>query len=621
MNDDNIWIKTVDIRVESMPLSPDSSELSTGIGMEDLGKMHCNEYKANESNIPENDRKSVAISRLEGFFSIRHYIQTKGSREQKFHLDASIIGAVLFAALKEDTYDELLKYKKIAEKIKSDLLSTLYGKISLAVEGKKELFAQFEKELTENSLDEKIKKIISEAAEKKDSEYPFDEEKELEEIFEIIEKKESFKSNNNKKTQFNIEDGLFKEHYDNGRLKIKGKYLNELRDGVWEFYYSNEQVAVRCGFKKDLRNGKWEEFYWNGKKKSFESFLNDKLDGEVRTYYPNGKIKNSCRYQKGEFYGPVYFYNDEGDLYKEEYHFNNKLHSKEEALIFLKKAIELNPNNFLNYYLKGNLLMSEYSTLNTAIADYTKVIELKPDFANAYYNRAITLNKRGREFVKPNIEANREYSDLYDGTFEKKLREGDKESDNMYKSFIYTQVIPDLNKYIELNPDDANGYYVRGNAKKNTRNYKGAITDYTKAIEFEPNGADAYYNRAETNFQLYDRNNSKKEKINLKNILIINQGLEDFTKAIELNPEFNTKSLSEYMKPYQLLSDYGKSFSNEELKKGIKLNNESSINSNYRDQFVDANGENIFNKVIVVPIILIVFFILFIILKESGALD
>jgi hypothetical protein len=108
MNDDNIWIKTVNIRVESMPLSPDSSELSTGIGMEDLGKMHCNEYKANESNIPENYRKSVAISRLEGFFSIRDYIQTKGSREQKFHLDASIIGAVLFAALKED--DSHLNY-------------------------------------------------------------------------------------------------------------------------------------------------------------------------------------------------------------------------------------------------------------------------------------------------------------------------------------------------------------------------------------------------------------------------------------------------------------------------------------------------------------------------------
>ena len=140
MNDDNIWIKTVNIRVESMPLSPDSSELSTGIGMEDLGKMHCNEYKANESNIPENDRKSVAISRLEGFFSIRDYIQTKGSREQKFHLDASIIGAVLFAALKEDdSYVELLKHKKIAEKIKSDLLSTLYAKISLAVEEGKEL--------------------------------------------------------------------------------------------------------------------------------------------------------------------------------------------------------------------------------------------------------------------------------------------------------------------------------------------------------------------------------------------------------------------------------------------------------------------------------------------------
>ncbi len=52
MNDENIWIKTLNIRVESMPLSPDSGELSTGIGMKDLGKIHCNEYKANESKIP-----------------------------------------------------------------------------------------------------------------------------------------------------------------------------------------------------------------------------------------------------------------------------------------------------------------------------------------------------------------------------------------------------------------------------------------------------------------------------------------------------------------------------------------------------------------------------------------
>ena len=51
----------------------------------------------------------------------------------------------------------------------------------------------------------------------------------------------------------------------------------------------------------------------------------------------------------------------------------------------------------------------------------------------------------------------------------------------IYKTI--TVLLQDLNKAIELNPNNANAYINRGNAKKKLQDYKGAIADYTKAIE------------------------------------------------------------------------------------------------------------------------------------------
>jgi tetratricopeptide (TPR) repeat protein len=38
-------------------------------------------------------------------------------------------------------------------------------------------------------------------------------------------------------------------------------------------------------------------------------------------------------------------------------------------------------------------------------------------------------------------------------------------------------------------------YYNQGNAKRNLKDYIGAIADYTKAIELDPTFGHAYYNR------------------------------------------------------------------------------------------------------------------------------
>tara|TARA_R110002012_G_scaffold143739_1_gene301937 strand:+ start:2137 stop:2538 length:402 start_codon:yes stop_codon:yes gene_type:complete len=94
-DDQQRWIELVDVRVNAMPL-----DFIKRIGetVEGLGMSHFDEYKSNEFRVPEDVREEVALDRFEGLSSIRDYIQSEGSKAQKFHLDASIIGARLYAS-------------------------------------------------------------------------------------------------------------------------------------------------------------------------------------------------------------------------------------------------------------------------------------------------------------------------------------------------------------------------------------------------------------------------------------------------------------------------------------------------------------------------------------------
>ena len=91
-----------------------------------------------------------------------------------------------------------------------------------------------------------------------------------------------------------------------------------------------------------------------------------------------------------------------------------------------------------------------------ALDAFAKAIELKPDYAAAYYNRA--------------------EADLSLGN--------------------YQQAIGDFSKTTELKPDFGEAYYGRGLSYVGLGNYQQAINDCTKAIELKPDLVEAYYGRA-----------------------------------------------------------------------------------------------------------------------------
>jgi len=120
------------------------------------------------------------------------------------------------------------------------------------------------------------------------------------------------------------------------------------------------------------------------------------------------------------------------------------------------------------YYNRGRAKRS-LEDYKGAIADYTKAIELTPEFVMAYNNRGNTK------------------ADLED----------------------YEGAIADYTKAIELTSKVENQNVLlknRGNTKTDLEDYEGAIADYTKAIELDSDDANAYFYRGDAKEMLGDFN-------------------------------------------------------------------------------------------------------------------
>jgi lipoprotein NlpI len=118
-------------------------------------------------------------------------------------------------------------------------------------------------------------------------------------------------------------------------------------------------------------------------------------------------------------------------------------------------------------YFNHGVAYSKQGNWPQAISDFTKAIEINPNFPEAYYNRGTAYFHKGS----------------------------------------YDQAILDLTKAIELNPNFAYAYNGRGVAYGFKGSYNQAISDYTKAVGLNPSFAYAYKNRASAYYhkQEYDK--------------------------------------------------------------------------------------------------------------------
>jgi tetratricopeptide (TPR) repeat protein len=167
----------------------------------------------------------------------------------------------------------------------------------------------------------------------------------------------------------------------------------------------------------------------------------------------------------------------------------------DEAIRLFTKAIEsgeLSPENLCITYNNRASAWHSKGDSDKAIADWTKVIEINPQFTgtyyiSAYYSRGVAWyykgdsNKAIADLTKA-IEINPQHASAYHNRGLAWGKKGD-----------YDKAIADYTKAIEIYPQfDSASYYNRGNAWGKKGDYDKAIADYTKAIEIDPKYASVY---------------------------------------------------------------------------------------------------------------------------------
>ncbi|MEG4999766.1 tetratricopeptide repeat protein [Microcoleus sp. B4-D4] len=85
----------------------------------------------------------------------------------------------------------------------------------------------------------------------------------------------------------------------------------------------------------------------------------------------------------------------------------------------------------------------------------------------------------------------------------------------------YQEAIADYSQAIALNPKYFKAYFNRGLARNDFNDKRGAIEDYTQVLKIQPNDVDTYYERGITYLELQD----------------YNMAIQDFTEAIRLQPK------------------------------------------------------------------------------------
>ena len=153
----------------------------------------------------------------------------------------------------------------------------------------------------------------------------------------------------------------------------------------------------------------------------------------------------------------------------------------QEAIPFLNKAIDKDPNNPQAFNMRGAAYFELKDYVNASL-DYEKVMQLDPKDYRPYFNRASI------KMEKSNWEG----------------------------------ALSDCNKAIAIQPDTVENYIKRGIVLAALKQSENAIKDFDKALLMNPNETNALYNRGNIYFQIDDLANAAK----------------DFTKAIQIAPNF-----------------------------------------------------------------------------------
>jgi tetratricopeptide (TPR) repeat protein len=161
-------------------------------------------------------------------------------------------------------------------------------------------------------------------------------------------------------------------------------------------------------------------------------------------------------------------------------------------------AIELKPD-FVEAFFNRAIARKAKGDLDGALSDYDEAIRLKPDYTVAFNNRGIARQEKGDlsgalSDYDEAIRLKPDYAVAFNNRGAARQAKGDRDG-----------ALSDFNEAIHLTPDNAKAFQNRGIVRQVQGDLDGAMLDYDKAIRLAPDYIDPFYNRGTLNEKLGDK--------------------------------------------------------------------------------------------------------------------
>ena len=116
----------------------------------------------------------------------------------------------------------------------------------------------------------------------------------------------------------NKKEDLWKQYYNNGKIKSELTYKNNKADGYAKFYYENGNVSEEGLWQSNKWVGAYKMYFENGNLSYEWNYTEQgKRTGTQKYYHPNGKIMIEGDWQEGKENGIIKEYDDAGNLVAE----------------------------------------------------------------------------------------------------------------------------------------------------------------------------------------------------------------------------------------------------------------------------------------------------------------
>jgi tetratricopeptide (TPR) repeat protein len=229
-----------------------------------------------------------------------------------------------------------------------------------------------------------------------------------------------------------------------------------------------------------------------------EPELNVQLLPAIPYFVPTKSNQQNCPPWTDDLDFTQYFKRGETYYYAELY---------DQAIADFSKSIQMEPNFDGAYFYRGAAYFDE-GLYDQAISDFTKAIKMRPSSHGLYGNRGFVYLKKGlydqaiSDLTKA-IQIQPSFNVLYGNRGFAYLKKG-----------MYSEALSDFTNAINISPLSPYSAWLYGNrgfAYLNKRMYDDAISDVNKAVEINPIDMLAYWNRAVAYFLVKEYDKSWKD--------------------------------------------------------------------------------------------------------------